>query len=437
MAKEYLTMEEVVAELGLSEDRVKSLVADGTIREYRDAGTVYYKRTELEPQGGEGSSIVDLSSPSESPDEISLDDNESFASALSSLADSSAALGALDDSPAQDSAGLPSLDDSMGDDTGSSLALEAGSGEQQAQAEAGGAKVDEGQGSSGFDLADIPDELPAEPAAGEDTFTSEIDLLPDEPAEQKPAAAAPPPPPAEQEDAEPAALDEIPDLGLSGSSIISLEPSDSQVAKTPPPSKAQKAKEDTRTMQAGISVFDDDEIEIETDPMGETQISSGVGDFDAVGSGSGLLDLTQESDDTSLGNELLDVISPTDDQTEVEIDAMDADTITEDVPATMIEDDQAMAASAASAGPTMAPSMAAKRAPTGAMPGATPINVMLLLGIIAAALLGLATTAALQGVWPSLVLGSIARGVVHVSVFGGLALVAIVLGIVGIMAGRK
>lgn len=425
MAKEYLTIEEVVAELGLSEDRVKSLVSDGAIREYRDGSTVYYKRTELESQGGEGSSIVDLSSPAGSPDEISLDDSESFASELSKLADSSAALGVLDDSPAQDSAGLPSLDDGFGDDTGSSLVLD---GEESG----GHISSDSGQGSSGFDLADIPDELPAESASGDDTFTSEIDLLPDDSGEVKPIASTPP---ASQE-AEPVALDEIPDLGLSGSSIISLEPSDSQVSA--PPSSSQKAKEDTRTMQAGISVFDDDELDIETDPMGETQISSGVGDFDAVGSGSGLLDLTQESDDTSLGNELLDVISPTDEQTEIEIDAMDADTITEDVPATMIEDDHAMASSAAvSAGPTMQPMMAARRAPTGDMPGATPINVMLLLGILAAALLGLAATASLQGVWPAMVFDSIGRGVVHVSVFGGLALVAIVLGIVGILAGRK
>ncbi|MCB9852982.1 MAG: hypothetical protein H6819_07795 [Phycisphaerales bacterium] len=416
MAKEYLTIEEVVAELGLSRDRVKSLVADGTIREYRDGNTVFYKRAELENQGGEGSSIVDLSSPANSPDEISLDDNESFASALSSLADSSAALGALDDSPAGDSAGLPSLDD-----TGSAITLD----NVDTESPSAG-----GQDSSGFDLADIPDELPAEPAAaGEDTFTSEIDLLPDEPEAEQPAAAKPRP----TIDAEPVALDEIPDLGLSGSSIISLEPNDSQAAKSP---MSSTAKEDTRTMRAGISVFDDDEIEIETDPMGETQISGGVGDFDAVGSGSGLLDLTQESDDTSLGNELLDVISPTD-ATEVEIDAMDADTITEDVPATMIEDDHAMASSAATSSAAMAPQMAARRATTGVMPGATPINVMVFLGILAAAMLGLAATASLQGVWPSMIFDAISRGVVHVSVFGGLILIAIVCGILGIMAGRK
>lgn len=417
MAKEYLTIEEVVAELGLSQDRVKSLVADGTIREYRDGNTIFYKRAELESQTGEGSSIVDLSSPAGSPDEISLDDSESFASELSKLADSSAALGTLDDSPASDSAGLPALDD-----TGSAITLD---GMDSDSPSAGG------QDSSGFDLADIPDELPAEPAGvGDDTFTSEIDLLPDDSDTKQPAVAKPQP----TIEAEPVALDEIPDLGLSGSSIISLEPNDSQAAGAPLP--ASSAKEDTRTMKAGISVFDDDEIEIETDPMGETQISGGVGDFDAVGSGSGLLDLTQESDDTSLGNELLDVISPTD-ATEVEIDAMDADTITEDVPATMIEDDHVMASSAAASAAAMAPSMAARRATTGVMPGATPINIMVFLGILAAALLGLAATASLQGVWPSTIFDAISRGVIHVSVFGGLILIAIVCGILGIMAGRK
>jgi hypothetical protein len=47
--------------------------------------------------------------------------------------------------------------------------------------------------------------------------------------------------------------------------------------------------------------------------MAQTSISAGVGDqvnIEGVGSGSGLLDLTRESDDTSLGAELLDEISP-------------------------------------------------------------------------------------------------------------------------------
>jgi len=71
-------------------------------------------------------------------------------------------------------------------------------------------------------------------------------------------------------------------------------------------------KEDTVITAEGISIFDEEDLEIETaDPMAKTQIAPSLEDqiaLDGVGSGSGLLDLTQESDDTSLGAELLDHI---------------------------------------------------------------------------------------------------------------------------------
>ncbi len=68
-------------------------------------------------------------------------------------------------------------------------------------------------------------------------------------------------------------------------------------------------KEDTVITAEGISIFDDEELEIEAaDPMAKTQISQSVEEQDGVGSGSGLLDLTRESDDTSLGAEVLDHI---------------------------------------------------------------------------------------------------------------------------------
>ena len=49
------------------------------------------------------------------------------------------------------------------------------------------------------------------------------------------------------------------------------------------------------------------------DPSAQTNIASNIPDqvnLESVGSGSGLLDLTRESDDTSLGAELLDEIAP-------------------------------------------------------------------------------------------------------------------------------
>ncbi len=64
----------------------------------------------------------------------------------------------------------------------------------------------------------------------------------------------------------------------------------------------------------GISVFDAGEVE-PADPMAQTQVTQPQIDdeelaLESVGSGSGLLDLTRESDDTSLGAELLDEIYP-------------------------------------------------------------------------------------------------------------------------------
>jgi len=65
----------------------------------------------------------------------------------------------------------------------------------------------------------------------------------------------------------------------------------------------------------GISVFDSEEVKM-ADPMAQTQVSSETGTqehdlaLESVSSGSGLLDLTRESDDTSLGAELLEEIYP-------------------------------------------------------------------------------------------------------------------------------
>ena len=70
-------------------------------------------------------------------------------------------------------------------------------------------------------------------------------------------------------------------------------------------------KEDTVITAEGISIFDDEDLEIEAaDASARTQITPTIEDqiaIEGVGSGSGLLDLTRESDDTSLG-EVIDHI---------------------------------------------------------------------------------------------------------------------------------
>ena len=121
------------------------------------------------------------------------------------------------------------------------------------------------------------------------------------------------------------------DLGGSDSGVLSLEGSgsgelqleDSATAKSLTDSSDALSleevdhtavegmkKDDTVITNIGISVFDDDDLEIAADPMAKTVLTGAdehLG-LEGSGAGSGLLDLTRESDDTSLGAELLEGI---------------------------------------------------------------------------------------------------------------------------------
>jgi hypothetical protein len=113
--------------------------------------------------------------------------------------------------------------------------------------------------------------------------------------------------PAEQEVTLEAAEEELPTLAdVEGSGLIGLEPVEE--------SGERKGEKDTVITASGIGVFDDDELEIDADPMAETQITATPGTdqvtLEGSGSGSGLVDLAREADDTSLGAELLDEIFP-------------------------------------------------------------------------------------------------------------------------------
>lgn len=72
-------------------------------------------------------------------------------------------------------------------------------------------------------------------------------------------------------------------------------------------------KSDTVMTSEGISIFEDEDLALEeADPMAKTQIApsldEGMGLEGMSSGGSGLLDLTREGDDTSLGAEVLDHI---------------------------------------------------------------------------------------------------------------------------------
>ncbi len=109
----------------------------------------------------------------------------------------------------------------------------------------------------------------------------------------------------ETPDQEPAKQEEEIELSpadTSSGSSISLADADEPIAE---------GKDDTVITAEGISVFDEDELDTDAaDPMAKTQISMSMEDqanLEGATTGSGLLDLTREGDDTSLG-EVLDHI---------------------------------------------------------------------------------------------------------------------------------
>lgn len=98
-------------------------------------------------------------------------------------------------------------------------------------------------------------------------------------------------------------------LAVGGDDMVSLDEDDTQSDAT----SAGKSKEDTVVSSVGVSVFDEEDLDESADPLAKTVMSGtagGTGLEDVGSGGSGLLDLTRESDDTSLGAELLDEIYP-------------------------------------------------------------------------------------------------------------------------------
>jgi hypothetical protein len=246
MAKMFYTMEEAKAALDKSEEEVKQYAREGRLREFRDGPRLMFKADQVEQLKGE------LASGGSTPD-LGVSDSGGLIGLVDTTGASGTSITLSEADTGQSSvAGLGALGGSA-----SGIRL-AGSGTAMNLSGTGAGMSSSGTGAD-MDLS---------------SSGSGINLKGD--------------------------TNLAVDLGLSGS-----------LGGVPSPGRpGGSGLSGTAGSRGGVNVFgpDDDNA----DPSAQTNISGGIREqvnLEGVGSGSGLLDLTRESDDTSLGA-VLDEIAP-------------------------------------------------------------------------------------------------------------------------------
>ena len=279
MAKMFYTLEEAKAALGKSEEEIRQFARDGRLREFRDGPRLMFKADQVEQlksevaSGGEGGEETNLDTVdlgvSDSGGLIGLVDTTGASGTSITLSDADVEVGGsgLTSSLHDTGSGLADIGSGIGSGVGSGLG-------------SSGAGIGSGVGSSG-----VVEAIPAPetvPDTGQSTGAGMTMRMKDDTALAQ-------------------------DLGLSGS--LGGVPSPGRSA---PGAATGTGLSGTASGRAGINVFGHDDVAEDVDPMAQTNISGGIRDqmaLEGVGSGSGLLDLTRESDDTSLGA-VLDEITP-------------------------------------------------------------------------------------------------------------------------------
>jgi len=189
-----------------------------------------------------------------------------------------------------------------------------------------------------------------------------------------------------------------------GSDILSLDEMESGAGRTSAGTTAgqPKKKGDSVVASVGVNVFDDDELDEDVDPLAQTAVTdmAGLG-LEGSGAGSGIMDLTRESDDTSLGQELLDEIY-TDDTGADQVDETKAGIETEDV-AGDAEVADAGDELKAEAGPVSAPAVAGAAASVATGdPVASSLTALMVVAVFVMWLAGLGAASMVRGITPSL-----------------------------------
>lgn len=348
MAKSYYNQQEACTKLGMTPAQLADLVRNGQLREFRDAGKVTYKAEEVEKLASATSALDDTPAGSLSG---SLSEFDMLSTGELTLEDTSRGGTASD--PTADSMEFKLAPDEEG------KPAEKPKPKPKQPAKPAAKATDSGSGTDILSLSD-------------DSIGATGDLV----------------------------LEPVGDEDDSGINLAGSGPSDQISLDDTTAAGEEDERESTRVSSIGVSVFDEDEVEQEADPLAQTVVSGGSGGLlgvDATGSGSGLLDLTRESDDTSLGAELLDEIYPADEGGSEMGEATRAG-LAEDLPET--EEVEAFVPSEdVGRRPAAAVRTRMEFAPDAVSTGLTG---MLFVSVLVMCIAGLTAAATAQDAWPAL-----------------------------------
>lgn len=226
------------------------------------------------------------------------------------------------------------------------------------------------------------------------------------------------------------------ELAPASSDVLSLDEVDSDGTHAGS-KEGTAAKEGSVVSSVGVSVFDDDELDEIVDPLAQTQVSdAGALGIEGVGSGSGILDLTRERDDTSLGAELLDEIYTGEEESGVEM-GDDTRTGLEGVEAEEEgEEEEAFSKTPAGTAPAAGKQAATVRQVVeyGPDPVSSALTAMMAVAVVVMLFAGLGAAALVQGVKPA-ILATINDNMLYFG--GGSLLLVIIAAVVAFLLAKR
>ena len=318
MAKIFYTIDEACAKLGKNNGQVMDLIKSGKLREFRDRGQLMLKvedvnsiATDSESDDGldlkMGSDMVNLGGESDSF-ELDLSDSSSPAPVANTKGDSPVGLNAPQsieddlslelDSMAGAEVPVAASQSSAGSDV-LSLELDSDSSNASAGSDVFSLELDlESSNSSAAAVPTAKSVAAVEPMIEDESSTLELDLSDSLPA--SPAAKSSPAK-SKNDDLEPMLLDD----SLAGGSSPSP-------AKSSAPNLAKNFDQTIEDSREGSAIGFDSRVD--SAAGASAALEADQINLDQPSSGSGLLDLTQESEDSQMGAQLMDEAFQGDDE---------------------------------------------------------------------------------------------------------------------------